>query len=503
MTDAQSSKTHAPLTELRDAIRSRSLSAAEATQRALTRAHASHAAVNAYTQIFDDEATAQARSIDERLARGEPVGPLAGVPIAIKDNLCLAWGKTTCASRMLEDYRSPYSATSVQRLLDAGAVIIGKTNLDEFAMGSSTERSIFGPTRNPWDTSRVPGGSSGGSAAAVADGSVTGALGSDTGGSIRQPGGMCNLVGYKPTYGRVSRYGLVAYASSLDQVGPLTRSVADAALLAQVISGEDKHDATSLSGPGPDLLGGLERPVEGLTIGVPIQARSVANHSAVTAALEAAVAAYRAQGATIVEVDLAHADQAIAAYYVIAPAEASSNLARFDGVRYGRRAKAVAGEGLTELYERSRSEGFGPEVQRRILLGTHVLSSGYYDAYYATAQKVRRLIRKDFDDAFAPAAARPACHALLMPTAPSPAFRIGEKTSDPLALYLEDVYTVGINLAGLPAISVPAGFANVGGRDLPVGMQLVGPMGDDATLLRVAWMLERGMDAGRRIASAL
>ncbi len=490
-----------PLLDLRNSIRSGAVSAVEATRRALERAHATHGAINAYTQIFDERAIEQAAEIDARLSRGEPVGPLAGVPVAIKDNLCLAWGRTTCASRMLEHYRSPFTATSVQRLLDAGAVIVGKTNLDEFAMGSSTERSIFGPTRNPWDVSRVPGGSSGGSAAAVADGSVAGALGSDTGGSIRQPAGLCNLVGYKPTYGRVSRYGLVAYASSLDQVGPLARSVADAALLAQTISGEDASDATSLPGPGPDLLSELERPVDGLTVGVPVQARSAANHPAVSAALGAAIAALEAQGARIVEIDLAHADQAIAAYYVIAPAEASSNLARFDGVRYGRRAKLAEGEGLAELYERSRSEGFGPEVQRRILLGTHVLSSGYYDAYYATAQKVRRLIRGDFDGAFTGGGSRPACHALLMPTAPGPAFRIGEKTADPLALYLEDVYTVGVNLAGLPAISVPGGFAADNGRALPVGVQLVGPMGEDALLLRVARMLERATGFGQRSAA--
>jgi aspartyl-tRNA(Asn)/glutamyl-tRNA(Gln) amidotransferase subunit A len=484
-----------PLIDLRDAIASRRVSCVEAARASLEAAAGAQTRLNAFTQVFQGEAMEQARAIDARLASGERVGPLAGVPLAVKDNLCLAYGRTTCASRMLEGYTSPFTATSVQRLIDAGAVIIGKTNLDEFAMGSSTERSIFGPTRNPVDPSRVPGGSSGGSAAAVGAGVVTGALGSDTGGSIRQPAGLCGLVGFKPTYGRVSRWGLVAYASSLDQVGPMTRSVADAALLTGVIAGEDPRDATSLPGPCPDLLSGLERPIDGLRIGVPAQARSAANHPGVSAALERAADAFRAAGATIVDIDLPHADHGIAAYYVIAPAEASSNLARFDGVRYGRRATLGPDEGLLDLYERSRSEGLGDEVQRRIMLGTHVLSSGYYDAYYATAQKVRRLIRRDFDAVLGRGREGPGCHAVLMPTAPGPAFKIGQKTSDPLALYLEDVYTVGVNLAGLPAISVPAGTAEDEGVSLPVGVQLVGAMGDDAGVLRTARTLERALGA--------
>ena len=488
------------LIEIRDAIAARKVSAADVTRAALARARALQGPLNALTEIFDEQPLNQAILIDARLARGDSVGPLAGVPIAIKDNLCLAWGKTTCASRILENYHSPYTATAAQRLIEAGAVIIGKANLDEFAMGSGTERSIFGPTRNPWDTSRVPGGSSGGSAACVAAGIVPGALGSDTGGSIRQPAGMCGTVGFKPAYGRVSRFGLVAYASSLDQVGPLTRTVADAALLARVIAGRDDKDSTSLDAPAPDYLRDLEDGLtSGLRIGVPAQTRTEANHPDVARALDRAMTAFREMGATIVDIDLAHASHGIAAYYIIALAEASSNLARFDGVRYGRRAAAsAAGNGntdeLLDMYRRSRAEGFGAEVQRRIMLGTHVLSSGYHDAYYTTALRVRRLIKRDFDAAFEAAG----CGAVLMPCSPAPAWKIGAKAGDPLSEYLEDVYTVGVNLAGLPAIAVPAGFASVDGKDLPVGMQLVGPADREAELLRIARMFERVTGHGQR-----
>lgn len=477
----------AAITEIADAVAHRRASAEEVARACLARAAKCEPALHAFLELFEREALEQARAIDQRVARHERPGPLAGVPIALKDNICLSWGRTTCGSRMLERYRSPYTATAAQRLIDAGAVVIGKTNMDEFAMGSSCENSAFGPTRNPWDVSRVPGGSSGGSAAAVAAGVVPGALGSDTGGSIRQPAGFCGVVGLKPTYGRVSRYGLVAYASSLDQIGPLTRSVRDAALLTQVMAGADEHDATSSQREVPDLLAELEEGVNRLNIGVPRFARSNSNHDAVNGAMARAAAALSDEGAVVREVDLPHAGHGIAAYYLVATAEASSNLARFDGVRYGRRAELGPGDGLDELYRRSRAEGLGPEVQRRIMLGTHALSSGYYDAYYNTALRVRRLIRRDFDSAFE------SCDALLLPSSPGPAFRLGEKTSDPLALYLEDVYTVGVNLAGLPAVTLRAGAASLDGRELPVGVQLVGPAWREERLLRIARMLERAL----------
>ncbi|MGE3107956.1 MAG: Asp-tRNA(Asn)/Glu-tRNA(Gln) amidotransferase subunit GatA [Phycisphaerales bacterium] len=462
--------------------------------------------LNAVLDVIGSSSWPASAAFDQPL--GTPF-PLRGLPVALKDNLCLgpdpsgkARGKTTCASRMLGDYYSPYSATAAQRLMDAGAVIVAKANMDEFAMGSSGENSAFGPTLNPWDRGRVPGGSSSGSAALVAAGVVPVALGSDTGGSIRQPAGFCNLVGVKPTYGRVSRYGLVAYASSLDQVGTLSRTVEEAALVLGIISGYDPADTTSLDIPVPDFTRDLEVPVPELVLGIPTEARSASNHPAVRAALENAAFIYRSLGATIVEVELPHIEHAIAAYYIIATAEASSNLARFDGVRYGRRASLSPGEDLFDLYARSRAEGFGAEVQRRIMLGTYVLSAGYYDAYYNTALKTRRLIKGDYDAAF-----RQGVHAILMPTSPGPAFKLGEKTSDPMAMYLEDIYTVGVNLAGLPAVAVPAGFASVGesamedanlGHDespkgllLPVGIQLIGPAMGEAELLRIARMFER------------
>lgn len=476
------------LLDIREAIAHRRASAEEITADALRRADRLNPGLNAFLEIFHERAPEQARGIDRRLSAGEPVGPLAGVPVALKDNLCLGpdWGKTTCASRMLADYRSPYTATAVQRLIDAGAVILGKTNLDEFAMGSSGEHSAFGPTRNPWDLERVPGGSSAGSCAAVSAGIVPLALGSDTGGSIRQPAGFCNLVGMKPTYGRISRYGLVAFASSLDQIGPITHTVADSAAALATLCGLDPSDSTSADLPFPDLAD-LATPLEDLVIGVPLQARSSANHPSVNAALENAARTFATLGADVVDIDLPHSGHGVAAYYIIAPAEASSNLARFDGIRYGRRSPIGPDETLADLYSKSRAEGFGAEVQRRIMLGTHVLSSGYYDAYYTTALKVRRLIKRDFDAAF-----RAGCHAVLMPSSPSPAFKIGEKTSDPLALYIEDVYTVGANLAGLPAITLPGGFWNQpSGAPLPVGIQVMGQSFGEHELLRIAHMFEQ------------
>ncbi|MFM9995836.1 MAG: Asp-tRNA(Asn)/Glu-tRNA(Gln) amidotransferase subunit GatA [Phycisphaerales bacterium] len=475
--------------EIAGAVRARTVSAEEVTRAVLARLDASDPKLHAFLQVFHAEAVDHARAIDARIARGDTVGPLAGVPIALKDNLCLAWGRTTAASRILENYESPFTAAAVQRLLDAGAIVIGKTNCDEFAMGSSGENSAFGPTRNPWDATRVPGGSSSGSAAAVAAGIVPITLGSDTGGSIRQPAGHCGVVGLKPTYGRVSRYGLIAFASSLDQIGPLTRTVDDAALALGVMAGIDPLDATSADRPAEDFTRGLDNAAPpaaaGLVIGVPRQAVNSANHLAVAAALDAARKAFTALGARVIDVDLPHAAEGIAAYYVVASAEASSNLARYDGVRFGRRAKHSTPQDLEAMYSRSRAEGFGAEVQRRIMLGTYVLSSGYYDQYYATALKVRRTIKGDYDAAFAAG-----CAALLLPSSPAPAFRLGEKTSDPLAMYLEDVYTVGVNLAGLPAITIPGGFAEVDGSRLPVGLQLVGPAWEEGRLLRIAGMLE-------------
>jgi aspartyl-tRNA(Asn)/glutamyl-tRNA(Gln) amidotransferase subunit A len=494
------------LRDLRDAIASRRLTAEAAVRAALDRAHALNPALNAFIELHDDHALARAREIDAAIARGEgegTVGPLAGVPIALKDNICLARGRTTAASRYLENYRSPFSATAAQRLEAAGAIIIGKTNLDEFAMGSSTERSAFGPTRNPWDPSRVPGGSSGGSAAAVAARIVPGALGSDTGGSIRQPAGWCNIVGVKPTYGRVSRWGLVAYASSLDQIGPMARTVADAALLLSVICGHDPLDATSLdTGEAThDFVSGLDAPPGPARVGVPRQVRDGAHHPAVAAALDRAVAALRDAGVEVVDADLTHAlsDHAIAAYYIIAPAEASSNLARYDGVRYGRPPSPPV-TSLDDLYTRARTEGLGDEVKRRIMLGTHALSSGYYDAYYTTALRVRRLIKADFDACFSGAKGPGPVDALLIPSSPHPPFRLGEKSADPLAMYLEDIYTVGVNLAGLPAVTVPAGFDDEGGGG-PVGVQLVGPAMAEGRLLQLARLIERRLPFHERIPS--
>ena len=476
------------LIEIRDAIRSGELTSEAVTRACLERIAALDGSVHAFTQVFAERAIADARAVDARIQSegAERVGALAGVPVALKDNICLEWGRTTCCSRMLEGYESPFTATAAQRLIDAGAVIVGKTNLDEFAMGSSTEHSCFGPTRNPWDVRRAPGGSSGGSAAAVAAGMVPLALGSDTGGSIRQPAGLCGIVGVKPTYGRVSRWGLVAFASSLDQIGPMTRTVKDAALTLNVICGEDPLDSTSARVETPGFASRLDEPIEGLRIGVPSQAQSDQNDPNVTRVFEESVERLRGMGAEIVDVELPHMKDGIAAYYIVAPAEASSNLARYDGIRYGRRAEIEAGEDLETLYSRSRAEGFGDEVRRRIMLGTYALSSGYYDAYYNTALKVRRLIKGDFDRVFSENPGDPGVHAVLLPSTPTPAFRIGEKIDDPLALYLEDIYTVTANLAGIPGVSVPAGFAEVDGKRLPVGVQLLCPVYGEEKMLRIA-----------------
>ncbi|HEY6361963.1 MAG TPA: Asp-tRNA(Asn)/Glu-tRNA(Gln) amidotransferase subunit GatA [Vicinamibacterales bacterium] len=465
--------------EIRDDVAAGRTSAVEVCRAVLDRMQAVNPTLNAFNLIDADGALARAVHVDRARAAGETPGALAGVPVALKDNMCKRGMRTTASSKILERFVPPYDATVVRRLEAAGAVIVGKTNCDEFAMGSSNENSAFGPVRNPWATDRTPGGSSGGSAAAVAARSVPVALGSDTGGSIRQPGSFCGVVGLKPTYGRVSRYGLLAFASSLDQIGPLTRTVADAALTLSVIAGADDADATSSRQPVPDFTAALTGRVNGVRIGVPRAFVSEGVEEGVRRAFDAALATLREAGATLVDIELPHARYAIPVYYLVATAEASSNLARYDGVRYGHRTSDA--RDLKEMYSRTRDEGFGPEVKRRIMLGTYVLSAGYYDAFYLKAQQVRTLLRRDYEQAFE------RVDAVAMPVSPTPAFRLGEKTADPLQMYLTDIFTVSANLAGLPAISVPCGFAN----DLPVGLQLTGRMFDEETLLRVADACER------------
>ncbi len=468
------------LAELAGKLASREVSAVDLVGSALARAEATQRTLHAFVGLRPERALAEAAQADARRSRGEPRSPLDGIPVAIKDNMVQTGEPTTCASRILEGFVSPYTATAVTRLEQAGAVVIGRTNMDEFAMGSSTEHSSTGPTRNPWRLACTPGGSSGGSAAAVAAGIVPAALGSDTGGSIRQPASFCGVVGVKPTYGRVSRWGLVAFASSLDQIGVFARNARDAAALLEVISGHDPSDSTSIPEPAPALRGALDGDVSGLVIGLPREcfvAEGV--DPEVLAAVREGVSELERAGAKLREISLPHTRFAIATYYLIATAEASSNLARFDGVRYGRRARGV--HDLTEMYERTRSEGFGAEVQRRILLGTYVLSAGYYDAYYRKAQQVRTLLRRDFERAFE------VCDVIATPTSPEVAFELGAKTADPLSMYLSDIYTVSANLAGVPGVSIPCGAA----KGLPVGLQLLGPALGEATLFRVADAFER------------
>jgi aspartyl-tRNA(Asn)/glutamyl-tRNA(Gln) amidotransferase subunit A len=477
----------AGIADLRVDLDAGRVSSLELVTRALSRIAERDPELHAFRSTRDAAARREAEAADARRQRGETRSPLDGIPLALKDNIVQAGEPCGCCSRILEGYVSPFSATAVERLVAAGAIVLGRTNMDEFAMGSSTENSAYGPTRNPWDPARSPGGSSGGSAAAVASGMVPAALGSDTGGSIRQPAAFTGTTGMKPTYGRVSRSGLVAFASSLDQIGPLARSARDCALVLDAISGHDPRDSTSLPEPPLRSAEALSGDVSGLVVGLPREcfvAEGV--EPAVLSAVREAVAELERAGAKVREVSLPHARLAIATYYLICTAEASSNLARFDGVRYGRRAARVGN--LAEMYERSRSEGFGPEVKRRILLGTYVLSAGYYDAYYRKAQQVRTLLRRDFEEA-----AR-ACDVLVTPTTPETAFRIGEKSADPLTMYLSDVYTVSANLAGVPAVALPCGFA----AGLPVSLQLLGRPLDDATLLRVADAYQRRTDFHRR-----
>jgi aspartyl-tRNA(Asn)/glutamyl-tRNA(Gln) amidotransferase subunit A len=464
--------------EITGAIRAGDASAVEVCRQALDRIERLDGSLHAFLTPMPEAALRRAAELDGRRAEWQRL-PLLGVPIALKDNICTAGVRTTAGSRLLDQYHPPYNATVVERLFAAGAVPVGKTNCDEFAMGSSTENSAFGPTRNPWAPDRTPGGSSGGSAAAVAARMVPAALGSDTGGSIRQPAALCGIVGLKPTYGRVSRFGLIAFASSLDQVGPLATSVADTAAVLQAIAGADPRDATCAVRELPDFLPALSGDVRGLRIGVPRALLRDGTDPEVMQAFEQALDTLRREGAAIVDVALPHHHHAVAVYYLVATAEASSNLSRYDGVRYGYRAPA---EGLAAMYERTRDEGFGAEVKRRIMLGTYVLSAGYYDAYYRKAQQVRTLIRRDWDAAFA------TTDLIAMPTSPTPAFPLGERVADPLQMYLADVFTVGASLAGLPAITVPCGLT---AGTLPIGLQLIARALDEATMLRAADAYER------------
>ena len=469
------------IAEWRQQLESGEVSARELTDQHLSRIADVEPSLHAYLEVTADRARADADRIDAARSAGEDLPPLAGVPLAIKDNLCTKGVTTTCASRMLEGFVPPYESTVTGKLWDAGAVLLGKTNLDEFAMGGSTETSAFGPTANPWNLDHVPGGSSGGSAAAVASGGCMASLGSDTGGSIRQPASFCGVVGLKPTYGRISRYGLVAFASSLDQVGPFTSNVADAAALLQVMAGHDPRDSTSLNVPVPDYSADLTKSIKGLKVGLVRECfEQEGLDPEVKASVMAAAEQLQALGAELVDVSCPRFSDGIATYYVIAPSEASANLARYDGVKYGYRAQDA--ESLAAMTARSRAEGFGSEVQRRILIGTYALSAGYVDAYYKKAQQVRTLIRRDFDAAYQ------SVDVLLTPTAPTPSFRKGAHADDPLAMYLADLLTIPANLAGLPAISVPCGFNAAG---LPIGVQLIGNVLEESRLLQVAHQYEQ------------
>jgi aspartyl-tRNA(Asn)/glutamyl-tRNA(Gln) amidotransferase subunit A len=463
-------------------LRAGEITSVELTEAVFARIAATAERVRAYLILDRDGAMDQARRADERIRRNEGNSPVLGIPIALKDNFLTTGLRTTAASKMLAEFVPPYDATAVAKLRAAGAVIIGKTNLDEFAMGSSAENSAFFPTRNPWNLERIPGGSSGGSAAAVAADQCCAALGTDTGGSIRQPAACCGVVGLKPTYGRVSRYGIIAFASSMDQVGPITKKVRDSALMLEAIAGHDPADSTAVHRPVPRYSESLTGDIKSLRLGIPKEFFVAGMQTEVEQRLRRAIGELEKGGAVIEEISLPHTEYAVAVYYIVATAEASSNLARYDGMRYGFRAEA--GD-LTETYRITRDEGFGPEVKRRIMLGTYALSAGYYDAYYLKAQRVRTLIKRDFDDAFQ------RCDAIITPTAPTTAFKLGAKTEDPLQMYLSDIYTISINLAGLPALSLPCGFDQDG---MPIGMQIIGRYFDEETILRLAHHYEQSTE---------
>ncbi|MFQ5900970.1 MAG: Asp-tRNA(Asn)/Glu-tRNA(Gln) amidotransferase subunit GatA [Thermodesulfobacteriota bacterium] len=466
--------------ELHEKLKDREVSSVEATNAVLKRIEEVEDSVKAFVTVIKDNALEQACEADRKLAAGEGITALTGVPLAVKDIFCIKGIETTCASKILKGFVPPYDATVVKKLKDAGAVIIGKNNMDEFAMGSSTENSAFHTTKNPWDSGRIPGGSSGGSAAAVAASECFGSIGTDTGGSIRQPAALCGVVGLKPTYGRVSRYGMIAFASSLDQGGPLTKDVTDSAILLNIMAGHDPLDSTSINSPVPDYTKVLDMEVKGLKIGLPKEYFIDGTDSEVEQAVREAANILEKEGAEIIEVSLPHTEYAVAVYYLVATAEASSNLARYDGVKFGYRTKNA--EGLMDMYYRTRDEGFGAEVKRRIMLGTYALSSGYYDAYYKKACQVRNLIKMDFDDAFN------VCDVILTPTTPTPAFKVGEKAENPLQMYLSDIFTISCNLAGIPGISIPCGFNKEG---LPIGMQLLGKTMDEVTILKTAAAYQR------------
>jgi aspartyl-tRNA(Asn)/glutamyl-tRNA(Gln) amidotransferase subunit A len=475
MTDVRTAR------EIRDLIVSGDASAVDICTDALTRMDRVNGSLNAFNLIASERALARAGEIDRQRSSGAALGPLAGVPVVLKDNMCVRGMRTTASSKILDNFIAPYDATVTERLESAGAVIVAKANCDEFAIGSSNENSAYGPVRNPWARERTPGGSSGGSAAAVAAGCVPLSLGSDTGGSIRQPAAFCGVVGLKPTYGRVSRYGLLAFASSLDQIGPFSRTVADAALALSLLSGADPMDSTSSTEPVPDFSAALTGDITGVRIGVPRAFVSEGVEASVRRGFDAALDVLRDRGAVLVDIDLPHARYAIPVYYLVCTAEASSNLARYDGVKYGLRAAVGVNDGLKAMYSKTRDQGFGAEVKRRIMLGTYVLSAGYYDAFYLKAQQVRTLLRRDYEQAFE------RVDVVAMPTSPTPPFKLGEKTDNPLQMYLADIFTVSVNLAGLPGISIPCGAT----EGLPLGFQLIGRMFDEATILRVADAYER------------
>jgi len=469
--------------ELHDMLMKGETTALAITESVLKRIKAVDAKVMAYITVTEDIARAQAQDADKRIKAGDTSSPLLGIPIAVKDNMCIEGIKTTCASKILGNFVPPYDATVVGKLKRAGFVLCGKPNMDEFAMGSSTENSGFFVTKNPWDLDRIPGGSSGGSAAAVAADECIGSLGSDTGGSIRQPAACCGVVGLKPTYGRVSRYGLVAFASSLDQIGPITKDVTDTALLMNVIAGHDSKDSTSANIPAPDFTRALNRDVKGMKIGMPKEYYIEGMDPEVEKAVKDSVKLFEGLGAKVVDVSLPHTGYAVATYYILATSEASSNLARYDGVKYGFRAQGA--KDLLDMYLKTRSQGFGPEVKRRIMLGTYALSAGYYEAYYKKGQQVRTLIKRDFDDAFK------SVDVIATPTAPTAAFKIGEKSADPLQMYLSDIFTISVNLAGIPGISIPCGFTK---HNLPIGLQLFGKHFDEESILQAAFAYEQATE---------
>jgi len=474
--------------EIHKLLKSKEVTSVEVTSAVISRIEAIEPKIHAYITTCFDEAIEQAKNIDKKIAKGEEIHPLAGIPIAVKDNMCTKGIKTTCASKILHNFIPPYDAFVIQRLKEVGAVIIGKTNMDEFAMGSSCENSYFGPTKNPWDLNTVPGGSSGGSTACIAADEAILALGSDTGGSIRQPAALCGIVGFKPTYGRVSRFGLIAFASSLDQIGPITKDVTDCALLLNLICTHDKNDSTSYEYPTPDYTKSLINDVSEIKIGIPKEYFIEGVDIEVKKGVEQAIRLLEGLGAEVLEISLPHTEYCVAVYYLIAPAEASSNLARYDGVQYGYRATdngQKTESRLLNMYERTREEGFGDEVKRRIMIGTYALSAGYYDAYYLKAQKVRTLIKEDFEEAFKK------CDVLITPTSPTPAFKLGEKTKDPLKMYLSDIFTISGNLSGIPGISIPCGFTQNG---LPIGLQILAPIFGEEKLLQVAYTFEQNTD---------